>query len=260
MPLVSVLIPALDAGHTVRAAVESMLDCDLAHAGEVQVVVAPDDGSMQYDACMRGLRGVVVLEPTHRVGPGPSRNRARQAAAGAWLTLLDADDLVSSGYLDDLVDLAQRTGAACVFSRTAYEDDGRLVRVLPRSPYIDRERMSSFVGSIRAFFRREIWLDFPAMMAEDVWVESSLLHAVGGRAPLSDRALYRAQLRSASLCVTTPQAELNACYRQAIDQAPNPLTAAVFTAKLEMGQRFAQHMAGGGTLGFHDFVAGGALA
>lgn len=259
MPLVSVLVPARDAGATIRDAVLSVLDCGLAIAGEVQVVVAPDDGSTRYDTDLAGLPGVLVLEPTIGAGPGPSRNRAREAAAGSWLTLLDADDLVSPHYLDALLELAERTGARCVFSRMSYEKHGRVVRELPDAPFIDAARMSRFVGSIRAFFRRELWLDFPDMLAEDVWVESTLLHTVGGRAPLSRLALYRAQLRAGTLCSKTPQSEMNASYRRATADASNPVTAAVFSAKLHIGTRYADHLATGGALTFHEFVAASTL-
>jgi glycosyltransferase involved in cell wall biosynthesis len=254
MPIVSVLVPAFRATTTIRDAIESTLACELGAAGDVQVVVAPDDESVEYASMFKGLESVHVLEPTSRLGPGRARNRAAAAAVGAWITMVDADDAVSPGYLDDLLRLARATGASCVFSRTRYEEEGHLVRELAPAAALETSSMAAFAGSIRALYRRDLWIDYPDMLAEDVFVEASLLNAVGGSAPLSN-AVYLCRLRPQGICATTPQESFNAAYRQILAAAPNPVVTDVFAAKLTMGILYAKHMQRGGALSFHQFVA-----
>jgi len=254
MPTVSVLIPAFRATATIREAVDSILACEASATGKVEVVVAPDDGSGEYATAFAGAPGVLVLEPTWRLGPGPSRNRARAASSGKWLTMLDADDAVSPGYLDELLSLAQSTRSDCVFSRIRYEHDGQPVRELPEASVLDAAAMAAFAGSIHALYRRELWIDYPDTLAEDAFVDASLLDAVGGTAPLSG-AIYRARLRPDGICATTPQATFNTVYRQVLGQSPSTVVTDVFAAKLTLGLLHDRHIAGGGALSFHHFVA-----
>jgi glycosyltransferase involved in cell wall biosynthesis len=255
MTSVSVLVPAAGATDTIVEAVESILHCELARAGKVEVVVAPDDESREYCALLSHLPDVLVLEPTSRRGPGFGRNRARTAASGEWFTLLDADDLVVPGYLDSLTDLASRSTAQCVFSRTRYEAvGGAFIRELPLEPQISASSMASFAGSIRALFRCELWIEFPDTIAEDVWVESNLLDRSGGRAPLAN-TIYRARVLPNSLCSSMPQDHMNAAYRVALSKSTNRVTTEVFAAKLQWGLRYRAHLAAGGQMSFHEFVA-----
>src|SRR5688500_3193992 len=100
MPAVSVIIAALDAHDTLGEALESVL-CKA--FSDVEIVIAPDEPAdysafSRLDPRIRVLGGVPA--PT---GPGPARNRALAAAQGAWIALLDADDLWSQGYLGALM-------------------------------------------------------------------------------------------------------------------------------------------------------------
>jgi hypothetical protein len=54
--------------------------------------------------------------------------------------------------------------------------------------------MAAFAGSIHALYRRELWMAYPDMFAEDVYVDALQLEAAGGSAPLAD-AIYVASLR-----------------------------------------------------------------
>lgn len=258
MAIVSVLVPAFRATATIREAIESILECQVAAGGHVQVVVAPDDESIEYASMLRGYESVLVLEPTWRLGPGPGRNRARAAASGEWLTLIDADDAVSPGYLDELLRVANSTGASCVFSRTRYEQEGHLVRELPPGATLDASSMAAFAGSIHALYQRDLWIDYPDDLAEDAFVEASLLSAVGGSAPLASAAIYSCRLGPQGLCATTPQERFNDAYRHVLAGAPNAVVIDVFAARLAMGILYAKHGERGGTLSFHQFVASAA--
>lgn len=95
--MVSVLMPAYRASRTIKAAVGSVLSCQTAAAGRLEVVIAPDDGDKVYEDLFADDERVVVLTPTFGEGPGASRNRAKRASRGRWITMLDSDDTVSPG-------------------------------------------------------------------------------------------------------------------------------------------------------------------
>ncbi len=103
---VSVLMPVARGSHTIVNAVKSILDCDLAGKEEVEIVIAPDDGSHAYAEVLEGFPHCAVLEPTWFQGSGAGRNRAFAASRGAWITIVDADDTVFPGYLDILRDVS----------------------------------------------------------------------------------------------------------------------------------------------------------
>ena len=67
---VSVLMPAYRAARTIKAAVGSVLSCQTAAAGRLEVVIAPDDGDKVYEDLFADDERVVVLKATCSEGPG----------------------------------------------------------------------------------------------------------------------------------------------------------------------------------------------
>lgn len=112
-PAVSILIPAYRAERTIARAVGSVLAQDFA---DWEIVVASDDGA-DYLAILAAA-GIVDARirqvVTGRLGGGSTnaRNTALDAANGALVTPLDADDLFLPGRLSTLAPIAERTGAA----------------------------------------------------------------------------------------------------------------------------------------------------
>jgi glycosyltransferase involved in cell wall biosynthesis len=123
-PTVSVIIPAFNQGRYLGAAIESAL-AQTYRDFEILVI---DDGSTdntpavarQYGDCIRYFRQA-------NQGLGGARNTGIRAARGAYLALLDSDDIWLPGFLETMVQLAARAPAAAVlFSRADYIDaDGR---------------------------------------------------------------------------------------------------------------------------------------
>lgn len=108
-PLLSVIIPAFNAGAFVREAVESALDNGFA---DLEVLVV-DDGSTDNTA------GVVasIRHPALRYernarnqGVGMTRRRALELARGRVLAMLDADDLAVRGRFDAQVHRLETAG------------------------------------------------------------------------------------------------------------------------------------------------------
>jgi glycosyltransferase involved in cell wall biosynthesis len=253
--MISVIVPAHKATATIEKAVFSVLDCQAAMHGGVEVVIAPDDGERVYEEIFHRDSRVVVIEPTDRDGPGASRNRAMRACRGRWLTKLDADDKVSPRYLDQLLEAASINKNSIAYSRTSYRDSsGKTVRQLQMTDELSVPKFAVFAGSIHSLYCRSLWIDYPDFVGEDVFVDVMLLARAGGIAPLCN-AVYFAQLHGESLCARTSQDVFNAAYREVLARFDETALIDVFATKLSIGTLFGEHVLRGGSHGFHQYVA-----
>ena len=197
MPAVSVIIAALDAQDTLGAAIDSVLKQGFS---DFEIVIAPDEPAdySQFATCdsrIRVLEGVPA--PT---GPGPARNRALAAAQGAWIALLDADDLWSQDYLGALLRAAASNGAA--FGRTAVlQENDRELRSIPPENHRGPANFQVFAGAFGSFHgiaRRMPERHWRNLFAEDVLFDMETLASVGGEAPYVPEAVYCLRPRAQS--------------------------------------------------------------
>ncbi|MEX2550806.1 MAG: glycosyltransferase family 2 protein [Nitriliruptoraceae bacterium] len=137
-PVVSVVIPARNAGHTLPRAVEAALAQDPKPA-EVVVAVGPseDDTAEVAAALATEHPGVVriVENPTGRTPDG--LNAAIEAAAGEVIARVDTHAILPPGYLATAVAALRETGAGNVggIQRPAADDGlARAVAAAMRSP------------------------------------------------------------------------------------------------------------------------------
>ena len=94
--LVSVIVPAFDAERWLRDAVASVL----AQRHDPIEIIVVDDGSSDGTHALAERLGPPVRAISQRnAGPGAARNRGVEAAEGAWLAFLDADDLWMPGKI-----------------------------------------------------------------------------------------------------------------------------------------------------------------
>jgi len=125
-PRVSVLIAAWNAAASVEQAIASVLDQGLA---DLECIVV-DDGSTDATAdivagiASRDPRVVLVRAPANE-GVSAARNRALDAARGAWLVFLDADDLLAPGAIGALIGAAERTHALVSIGQRIVTDGTR---------------------------------------------------------------------------------------------------------------------------------------
>jgi glycosyltransferase involved in cell wall biosynthesis len=189
MPAVSIIIAALDAHDTLGAALESALAQGFS---DFEIVIAPDEpadysGFAARDPRIRVLPGVPA--PT---GPGPARNRALAAAQGAWIALLDADDLWSQNYLGALMRAVMHCGAA--FGRTSVlEENDRELRSIPPQNYTgpaNFQLLAQAFGSFHGITRRIPERRWHNLFAEDVLFDTETLSLAGGEAPYIPEAVY----------------------------------------------------------------------
>jgi succinoglycan biosynthesis protein ExoO len=121
--LISVIIPAWNARPFLRQALESVL----AQQGVALEVIVIDDCSPDpLDDIVRDLadRRLKYLRLPQNRGPGGARNFGIDQAQGAWIAVLDADDLFGPDRLSMLIQIAQEAGADIVadnLRRTSFE-------------------------------------------------------------------------------------------------------------------------------------------
>ncbi len=133
MPLVSIIIPAFNAEHTLAETLESVRQ-QRYRSWEAIVV---DDGSS--DATVELAVGIAAHDPRIRVlqqpngGASVARNTGLAQARGVWLLFLDSDDIILPEHLANLVaTVEQHPDAGASFSGWAYmTPDNRRMKSSP---------------------------------------------------------------------------------------------------------------------------------
>jgi glycosyltransferase involved in cell wall biosynthesis len=195
-PRVSVIIAAHQAQDFIAEAIESALRQPV----PLEIVVAPDEPAADYSGLAARDSRITVLPPVAQAtGPGPARNRALAAARGAFIAVLDADDLWSPDYLAELLPLAEATGVA--FGRTSITDwAGREIRaVTARDGMADYAVFATAFASYHGIVRRDATRCWRDELAEDVLFDLESLALAGGRAPYADGAVYQLRQRPSSM-------------------------------------------------------------
>jgi glycosyltransferase involved in cell wall biosynthesis len=128
---VSVVLPAYNAGPFLRPAVLSVLADDI---GSLEAIVV-DDGST--DGSLSSISDLPVRVVRQKnLGEAAARNAGVRAAAGAFVTFLDGDDLLSPGGLAPRLDHLDSNPAAWAAgglpSSLIDERGGRLAEVFER--------------------------------------------------------------------------------------------------------------------------------
>ena len=114
-PDVSFVIAAFDAVTTIEATIASALAQEDVN---VEVVVIDDDSNDETASLVATLAAqdsrIVLLRQTRNAGPSAARNRGLKAARGAWIGILDSDDLLEPGRSRKLIELATRSASDMV--------------------------------------------------------------------------------------------------------------------------------------------------
>ena len=249
-PLISVLIPAYKATGSIRRAVESVLDCDVRE--RVQIAVAVDDDE-DYTEALKGLP-ITWGKTGMKSGAGPARNRALAVAQGEYLTMLDADDTVSPGYLDHMLAIASERGAC--FSLTDYLLDGEFVRRIPQTEgnEITHHSLMLGLGSIHSLAHRKLLKQYRATLTQDVVAEAFVLHQLGGSAPLCREALYTINMSRSSVCGSTAQERFEQAHL-AYAAEGEPAFHSIFDYRAAIDRLYILYLQAGGHKMFQQWVA-----
>lgn len=199
-PLVSIVMPAFNAGATIADSIRSVLG--QTHSNWELLIV--DDGSTDDTGAVVGSfladRRIRLLIGAGRGGPARARNVGLDAATGDMVAFLDSDDQWIAHKTEAQLAFMKRTGAA--LSYTAYwrvDIDGRTRRgqvEVPSSVTYESLLETNSIGCLTAMYDRRL---FPDARMPDVGrsAEGTWLHRwLKGRIGHEDYAFWLALLRS----------------------------------------------------------------
>lgn len=167
--IVSVVIPAYNAAGFLANAVASLQAQTLADWEAIIVDDASTDGTLAVaESLAQADRRVRVVTQEQNGGPSAARNVGFAAASGAWIALLDADDIYLPERLTSMIAAAERLGADILADNQWLRDPslGAIVRSgLPRSGgpkkitltefYLKSLSASGFdLGTLKPIFRK----------------------------------------------------------------------------------------------------------
>jgi succinoglycan biosynthesis protein ExoO len=118
---VSVITPVWNGQHTIKRAMVSVLS----QSGvSVELLVADDASTDATEAVVKSVddQRVRYLRLAVNGGPAAARNAAIEVAQGAWIAVLDADDMLLPGRLADLVAKASQDCLEVVTDNIVIED------------------------------------------------------------------------------------------------------------------------------------------
>ncbi|MCP1561115.1 glycosyltransferase involved in cell wall biosynthesis [Methylorubrum extorquens] len=225
-PRVSVVMSNYRGGRYLAAAIESVLAQSVR---DLELIVVDDcsgdDGPAIVESYRQRDDRVRLIRLDANLGPAGARNRGIEAARGAWLAIVDNDDLIHPERLGILLDAADRDGADIVADDllTFYEDSIRIDTMLPETttePYWvalpDFIRSNAIYGPSRALgyckplFRRQALgafrYDETLRIGEDANLLVRLL-AAGRRFRLYPWLLYCYRKHSGSISYRFSQAD-----------------------------------------------------
>jgi succinoglycan biosynthesis protein ExoO len=188
-------------------------------------LILVDDASTDDSVAIAGALAqadprIRVLAQARNRGPAAARNRALDAARGAWIAVVDSDDVMLPGRLEGLVALAEAEGVEIVADDQLIcgPDLGpgrpfmgkamarRLARVDLKT-FIDTSRPYSRrpdLGFLKPLIRRDliersgVRYDEGLRVGEDFHFLAALM-AAGGRLAVAPEALYLYRKHSASI-------------------------------------------------------------
>lgn len=125
--VLSIIIPTLNAGRTLPATLQSLIESDDRLPCEIIVV---DGGSVDDTAMVADRGGAIFIEAGR--GRGPQLAAGAEAAAGDWLLFLHADTVLAQGWQKAVATfMADPTNARrAAYFRFRLNDPARAARIL----------------------------------------------------------------------------------------------------------------------------------
>lgn len=222
-PRVTLLMPVFDSSGFVAVAINAALAQTYGH---IEIVVAPDDGETYLDLRRTFTSPQLRIIPPgaeKRTGPGPTRNRALDAASGEYLAMLDADDWIPPTYVEALMQVALQDGAAIAPTRYTRWDLAQAVRTPPvPSAQLSLTGFAQLLASMHPLIHRSLETGYDSGFAEDV-VHDGIAIAKLGTVRVVESSAYFIRLREGSECNRGSEAEraIQAAYGQRIHQILN---------------------------------------
>jgi len=163
-PLVSVVMPAYRCADTIGAAIESALSQQVS----LELIVVDDCSGENLEEILTDYlqdSSVRLLKNPRNLGAAQSRNRGVEAARGAYVAFLDADDIWAPEKLSKQLELLEKTGLVlCATGRELMTPEGeltgRIIGVKERLTYRDLLKHNS-INCSSVVMKTEVAREFP---------------------------------------------------------------------------------------------------
>ncbi|MFW6222230.1 MAG: glycosyltransferase [Bacteroidota bacterium] len=157
-PLVSVVIPLYNQGNYISEAVGSVLNQSYPNWELIIVNDGSTDDSLevakqiQHDNPKRPIK---ILDQKNK-GKGFTRNRGIRKSSGKYVCVLDADDMLATGYLLEAVDLLEKNQNTGWITPVTLQF-GRVHQIFYHFDFDFRELLTVCPSPVTSIFRRELW-------------------------------------------------------------------------------------------------------
>jgi len=163
-PLVSVVMPAYRCADTIGAAIESALSQQVS----LELIVVDDCSGENLEEILTDYlqdSSVRLLKNPRNLGAAQSRNRGVEAARGAYVAFLDADDIWAPEKLSKQLELLEKTGLVlCATGRELMTPEGeltgRIIGVKEIITYRDLLKHNS-INCSSVLLKTEVAREFP---------------------------------------------------------------------------------------------------
>jgi O-antigen biosynthesis protein len=172
-PTVTVIVPVYEDVEMTAACLRSLAEFPPARA-RCEYVLVDDASPSGVAAAFASVRGLTVLRNGENLGFLRTCNRAARLSAADYLVLLNNDTLVTAGWLDELVALAERdprvgvAGAKLIYPNGTLQEAGGLIwrdasgwnygrGERPDDPAYEYVRDADYCSGAALLVRRSLW-------------------------------------------------------------------------------------------------------
>jgi len=193
-PRISIISPLHNKGEYIAETISSVLDQSLNDWEMIVVENGSSDNGPQLVGAITDPR--VRLEVSPRNGPGAARNHGLSLARGDWILFLDADDLLESGHLENLLSCSSRNPEATLIVSSWIEFSGsdRVKRLMRPVGWLEgRQEVLDFAISCAPWALHSAMISAKILKSGIVWSEEC------DRYPSEDSAFWFPVVQTASL-------------------------------------------------------------
>lgn len=162
--MISIIVPAFNAGKTIRQCIESVLKESEDFEEESELIVVDDESSDDTRQIAKKYKEVLLVEQKH-AGPAVARNLGAKKARGEIIIFTDSDCEVAENWLREMIAPFKDKNVVGVQGAYKTEQASLVARFEQIDIELRYERMKKakhldWIGSYSAAYRKNVFFDF----------------------------------------------------------------------------------------------------